>query len=893
MVLCATRRRLKRFPHTTTTRLIAVVALAMVSGVIAGAEQGGDSAQRPGIQASSFPQAGNVPQGIVAGDFNGDGLADLAVTNAFDDTVSILLGDGLGGFSAGPVVSVDSGGGLGDDLPREIIAVDLNGNGIRDLAVINSGNPAFLNPPSVGILEVNRKGGLEAVRLPEISESGNPLASFSLAAANLNSNALPDLVAGNFSSNTVSILSNKGGFRFSGGDDFPVATSGSGPAAVLLVDLGLDGNRDLIVANSGDLATLEGDGDGTFGAANLIAGGTSWENIAVSDFNNDGEFDLAAVDSAFARVRVFLSLDESGSFTSIVDTTLPFAGAVDLVAEDFNQDGFMDLAIAFIDDDRLGIFTGNGDGSFVQASLFTTGREPRAITVDDLNFDGRPDLATANEGDQFFPANEDVTVVMNSLPEASAFEASAMTPLDDAAPLGVGIARVAGAGWHAARNSLYVVVPDEPSIVELSTLGVRLLTIDSTTFGSFDPSEVTVEPSSGDLFVTDRLESKVFRLTATGALVSSFSTAAAGADYPSSITYDSIAGRLLIGNETSKSVYAFSLSGVFQKVFQGDNPYSDLAFDSSTGLLWATEFGEDSVELYTLDDVGNELVDFDETNLEDIADLLDEQDLDGLALDVAGGRVFLIGPRGLLVEASIGGTASSSIELGLGTGFRAADVDPATGDVWLLDSGLTGTVLCRTESAGFSARFQVQDHATADAFTPRSLAWGDGSIFVAGNRSDEVLRFSPTGVLQDTTSLSGLVNGTILGLEYDEDTDLLLILTQGRLYEVDLSPSLVASYPITLARDFTDMSLDMSGGQIALYTALRAEIWLVDRQGEFMGRAAAPPSLPYRFSSGAGSFSGSGAGAHLIGDATGGIIRDLLITPAGVPSAVHHWIYYE
>ena len=41
---------------------------------------------------------GSDPDAIVAGDFNGDGHLDLAVANAGDDTVSVLLGNGDGTF---------------------------------------------------------------------------------------------------------------------------------------------------------------------------------------------------------------------------------------------------------------------------------------------------------------------------------------------------------------------------------------------------------------------------------------------------------------------------------------------------------------------------------------------------------------------------------------------------------------------------------------------------------------------------------------------------------------------------------------------------------------------------------------------------------------------------
>jgi hypothetical protein len=43
---------------------------------------------------------GSSPRSVAVGDFNGDGIPDLAVTNYGDDSVSILLGKGDGIFQA-------------------------------------------------------------------------------------------------------------------------------------------------------------------------------------------------------------------------------------------------------------------------------------------------------------------------------------------------------------------------------------------------------------------------------------------------------------------------------------------------------------------------------------------------------------------------------------------------------------------------------------------------------------------------------------------------------------------------------------------------------------------------------------------------------------------------
>jgi hypothetical protein len=87
---------------------------------------------------------GSVPHGIVPGDFNGDGILDLAVSNKFSNTISILRGDGSGGNGDG---TFSNGGTFATTFhPFQLVTADFNEDGILDLAI------SMNNSSNVGVM---------------------------------------------------------------------------------------------------------------------------------------------------------------------------------------------------------------------------------------------------------------------------------------------------------------------------------------------------------------------------------------------------------------------------------------------------------------------------------------------------------------------------------------------------------------------------------------------------------------------------------------------------------------------------------------------------------------------------------------------------------------------
>ena len=171
---------------------------------------------------------------VVVGDFNGDGIPDLAVINAVanqSNGISVFLGAGNGGFTwaVSPAVGTD---------PSSMVVGDFNGDGIPDLAVVNS------TSQTVTVLLGNGDGTFKA--------AGSPVTGYdfwSIVVGDFNGDGIPDLALGG-NSDTVMILLGKGDGTFT--EPTQSQTAGYGPIAV--GDFNGDGIPDLAVTAYGGLS---------------------------------------------------------------------------------------------------------------------------------------------------------------------------------------------------------------------------------------------------------------------------------------------------------------------------------------------------------------------------------------------------------------------------------------------------------------------------------------------------------------------------------------------------------------------------------------------------------------------------------------------------------------
>ena len=282
-------------------------------------------------------------------------------------------------------------------LGNSHIAVDLNGDGILDLA----------GPGAVGaaVMLGNANGTFQArVNFPAGGQSQD------LAASDFNSDGKQDLaVSINSPEISLSLLTGNGDGTFNAPVNFPNTTGFDAPV-IVAADVNNDTRMDLLIAHtlacftapctsSDDLTIMLGNGDGTFQSSQINVG-IGMSEIAVGDFNRDGFKDLAMSGSS-ARLYLLRGNGDGTFVKQPTQTLIPGDNhlgedGTDIDVGDFNRDGIQDLVVAVsLNGSRTVVLIGNGDGTFRTPLVITEPaiRIPHYQAVADYNGDGSQDLA--------------------------------------------------------------------------------------------------------------------------------------------------------------------------------------------------------------------------------------------------------------------------------------------------------------------------------------------------------------------------------------------------------------------------------------------------------------------------------------------------------------------
>jgi Bacterial Ig-like domain (group 3)/FG-GAP-like repeat/FG-GAP repeat len=310
---------------------------------------------------------------VAVGDFNGDGIPDLALAPGV-----VRLGNGDGTFGAAALLP---GGGFA------IAAADVNDDGKLDLVVLTGD---FLNN-AMDVTTLLGNGDGTFVAGPSMTIVGGRPVWGVIAVADFNGDGIPDVALTGGQGESFLLLGKGDGSFVS--SPLPDVVD----LSMVVGDFNKDGISDLVMTSG---ALLLGKGDGTFQASTAPIPAGAW-SIAVGDFNGDGNPDLMAIvpgeSSASGSPALILLGAGDGTFpTTVTDSAIsvdPGLGA--MTVGDFNGDGILDLAAAgscCYFPTTVTIWLGDGTAHFTLSSQFTAEYGADFLLSADLNGDGLSDL---------------------------------------------------------------------------------------------------------------------------------------------------------------------------------------------------------------------------------------------------------------------------------------------------------------------------------------------------------------------------------------------------------------------------------------------------------------------------------------------------------------------
>ena len=355
-----------------------------------------------------------LPESVVLADLDGDGKPDMVTANSTANSISIFKNNSTNG-TAVFATKVDIAGGT---APTGIAAGDLNGDGKLDIAVTN-----FSVTPRVSVFINTSAGGTISFATRVELVAGSAVRGIDIN--DINADGKPDLVVTNQSAANFSVFQNTTiGVILSFNPKVDFAT-GSNPYSIIARDFDGDGKPDVAVTNqsSTSVSVFRNNGSGTtisFAPKVDFATAFSPRGIACGDIDGDGKIDIATGNFGSSNVSVLRNTSSAGTilFAARVDLALaPLAQTEQLAIGDINGDGKPDIVVPdpYTGNVQVNVFRNmsvSGTISFAARVFYSTGSgsAPKGIAIGDADGDGRPDMEVVCSG------NNKVSIFRNIAP---------------------------------------------------------------------------------------------------------------------------------------------------------------------------------------------------------------------------------------------------------------------------------------------------------------------------------------------------------------------------------------------------------------------------------------------------------------------------------------------
>jgi hypothetical protein len=220
---------------------------------------------------------------LAAADVNRDGKLDVITANSEDGDISVLLGDGRGGFTR---ARPDGSGFPCGPNPYPVALADINGDRNLDIVVPNTAP----GPTTITVLLGDGRGEFRGAPLSPFKANDR---AYFVAVADLNGDSKPDIVATHDDTSIATLHLGDGKGNFVQANNSPLDL-GNRSWSVVPLDLNRDGKIDLAFGVEHGVAVLLGDGRGGFqrAAGSPFRTGRGTWRIEVIDVNHDGKPDF-------------------------------------------------------------------------------------------------------------------------------------------------------------------------------------------------------------------------------------------------------------------------------------------------------------------------------------------------------------------------------------------------------------------------------------------------------------------------------------------------------------------------------------------------------------------------------------------------------------------------
>ena len=336
-------------------------------------------------QTTYFTAYDSIPYALAVADLNHDNQFDIAVANSGTNNIGIFIGQGNGTFASQQTYTT-----LPKSNPTSIAVADVNHDNQIDIIVSNNGTG------TIGIFLGHGNGTFQAQKTYSVGDNSHPQY---LTVGDLNRDNALDIIVVDSQNDRVHVLPGNGNGSFASITTYD-SVSRSHPVGVVVADFDNNNQSDVAVVNYGtnSILLLGGYMEKPLARETIYFDGKdrSVRSLVVGDFNNDRILDIAF--TAGSSIRVLAGLGSGGFRKKTITSSIDSIDTEYICAGDLNNDTWMDIVSANGNNNNITVFLGNGDGTFPTPTSYSTGTDsnPQWVVIADVNNDNRLDIISAN-----------------------------------------------------------------------------------------------------------------------------------------------------------------------------------------------------------------------------------------------------------------------------------------------------------------------------------------------------------------------------------------------------------------------------------------------------------------------------------------------------------------